>query len=147
MSFASTRGRCRTAVLATLAALVLCLLLPCSVSAQRGSYREGRPDRYEGAPRPGVITPERLERWRSKTPEEREQIRERYHRWKELPPERRERILERYLHEPPPAGPRGGAPGYSPPTDRPSGPPGAPPGYSPRPNPRFPDRGPKPPRE
>jgi hypothetical protein len=45
--------------------------------------------------RSGEVTPEKLERWRTMTPEERERIRRRYHRWKELPPERRERILER----------------------------------------------------
>ena len=45
--------------------------------------------------RAGDVTPEKLERWRTMTPEERERIRRRYHRWKELPPERRERILER----------------------------------------------------
>ena len=44
--------------------------------------------------RAGEVTPEKLERWRTMTPEERERIRRRYHRWKELPPERRERILE-----------------------------------------------------
>ena len=45
--------------------------------------------------RAGEVTPEKLERWRTMTPEERERIRRRYHRWKELPPEQRERILER----------------------------------------------------
>src|SRR3989304_2937316 len=43
----------------------------------------------------GEVTPEKLERWRTMTPEEREKVRERYRRWKELPPERKERILER----------------------------------------------------
>lgn len=43
----------------------------------------------------GKVTPEKLTRWRTMTPEERERYRKRYHRWKELPPERRERILER----------------------------------------------------
>ena len=43
----------------------------------------------------GEVTPEKLKRWRTMTPEEREKVRERYHRWKELPPERKERILER----------------------------------------------------
>ncbi len=73
--------------------------------------RHGGPDRGGAAPRereegsgwkddmpmgrPGEVTPEKLERWRTKTPEERERIRRRYHRWKELPPEQRERILER----------------------------------------------------
>jgi hypothetical protein len=73
--------------------------------------RHGGPDRVGAAPRereegsgwkddlpmarPGEVTPEKLERWRTMTPEERERIRRRYHRWKELPPEQRERILER----------------------------------------------------
>ncbi len=43
----------------------------------------------------GEVTPDKLERWRRMSPEERERIREKYHRWKELTPERRERILER----------------------------------------------------
>jgi hypothetical protein len=43
----------------------------------------------------GEVTPEKIERWRTMTPEERERIRERYRRWKELPPERKARILER----------------------------------------------------
>ena len=50
------------------------------------------PDRPRGEP----VSPERLERWRSMSPEERERIRERYRRWKELPPEERERIKERH---------------------------------------------------
>ena len=50
------------------------------------------PDRLRGEP----VSPERLERWRSMSPEERERIRERYRRWKELPPEERERIKERH---------------------------------------------------
>jgi hypothetical protein len=45
--------------------------------------------------REGEITPEKLERWRRKTPEEKERIRERYRRWESLTPEQRERILER----------------------------------------------------
>jgi len=44
---------------------------------------------------PGQLTPEKIERWRRMSPEERERIRERYRRWKALPPERRERLLER----------------------------------------------------
>lgn len=70
-----------------------------------GSERTGpepgeREEKYgwQGGPevaRPGIVTPENLERWRSMTPEEREKIRRRYHRWKDLSPERRERILER----------------------------------------------------
>jgi len=43
----------------------------------------------------GEVTPDKLDRWRTMTPEERERYRERYRRWKTLPPERRERILER----------------------------------------------------
>jgi len=43
----------------------------------------------------GDVTPEKLDRWRSMTPEERERLRERYLRWKTLPPERRKQILER----------------------------------------------------
>lgn len=43
----------------------------------------------------GEVTPEKLKRWQTMTPEERERIRSRYRRWKKLPPERRERILER----------------------------------------------------
>jgi Protein of unknown function (DUF3106) len=41
------------------------------------------------------VTPEKLDRWRSMTPEERERLRKRYLRWKSLPPERRKQILER----------------------------------------------------
>jgi hypothetical protein len=43
----------------------------------------------------GEVTPEKIQRWRNMTPEDRERIRERYRRWKELPPERKARILER----------------------------------------------------
>lgn len=43
----------------------------------------------------GEVTPEKLDRWRSMTPEERERFRERYRRWEKLPPERRKSILER----------------------------------------------------
>ncbi len=43
----------------------------------------------------GSPSPDRLERWREMSPEERERIRERYRRWKDLPPEKRERIIER----------------------------------------------------
>ena len=43
----------------------------------------------------GEVTPEKLERWRTMAPKERERYRERYRRWKKLPPKRRERILER----------------------------------------------------
>lgn len=43
----------------------------------------------------GKVTPEKYERWRNMTPEERERYRERYRRWKKLSPKRRERILER----------------------------------------------------
>ena len=52
--------------------------------------------RFEGqrVAQSGKFTPEKLERWRSKSPEEKERIRKRYHRWKNLSPERRERILE-----------------------------------------------------
>ena len=49
------------------------------------------PDRPQGEP----LSPERLERWRTMSPEERERVRERYRRWKELSPEQRERIKER----------------------------------------------------
>jgi len=49
------------------------------------------PDRPRGEP----LSPERLERWRSMSPEERDRIRERYRRWKELSPEQQERIRER----------------------------------------------------
>lgn len=43
----------------------------------------------------GEVTPEKLARWRSMTPEERERLRKRYLRWKTLSPERRKQILER----------------------------------------------------
>lgn len=42
----------------------------------------------------GKVTPEKLERWRSMPPEQKDRIRNRYRRWKNLSPERRERILE-----------------------------------------------------
>lgn len=53
--------------------------------------------RKEGArvAQAGEVTPEKLDRWRSMTPEERERFRERYRRWEKLPPERRKRIRER----------------------------------------------------
>lgn len=70
--------------------------------SDRGAGRQERPTVAEGRvprgtirERPGQVTPERIERWRRMSPEEREQIRERYRRWKDLPPERRERSLER----------------------------------------------------
>ncbi len=43
----------------------------------------------------GEVTREKIERWRSMTPEERGRIREQYRTWKSLPPDQRERILER----------------------------------------------------
>jgi hypothetical protein len=43
----------------------------------------------------GKVTPEKLTRWRTMTPEERERYRKRHRRWKKLPPDRRKRILER----------------------------------------------------
>jgi len=49
------------------------------------------PDRPRGEP----LSPERIERWRAMSPEERERIRERYRRWQELSPEQQERIKER----------------------------------------------------
>ena len=94
MSAASSRAWDGTAFLAPILALALGLLSPCLVYAEDGPYRGGRPDGFQAA-RPGEISPDKLERWRSMPPEERERIRERYHRWKELPPEKKERILER----------------------------------------------------
>jgi len=43
-----------------------------------------------------ALSPDRIERWRSMSPEERERIRERYRRWKELTPEQRERVKARH---------------------------------------------------
>lgn len=76
------------------ALVVLAAFLFTSCPAAEAQNRGGGPHRYQAA-RPGEITPDKVERWRRMTPEERERIRERYHRWKELPPEQRERILER----------------------------------------------------
>lgn len=57
---------------------------------------DGGPGRRERArvAKAGDVTPEKLERWRSMTPEERDRYRKRYRRWKRLTPERRKRILE-----------------------------------------------------
>jgi len=77
---------------AALVVLVLCLASPCV--AADAQNRGGNPEGIQKT-RPGEITPDRLERWRQMTPEERERVRERYRRWKELPPEQQERILER----------------------------------------------------
>jgi len=71
------------------AALWLLLSLP-GVAHARGP-ETGPPD----PPKVEKVPQERLEQWRSMSPEERERIRERYRRWKELSPEKRERILER----------------------------------------------------
>lgn len=67
---------------------------------RRGGPPQDRQDpsgRWNGlrSAQAGQVTPEKLERWRAMTPEERGKIRERYRRWKDLPPERRESILER----------------------------------------------------
>lgn len=76
------------------ALVVLAICLAVSFPSAEASNRGGRPDRVQPG-HAGEITPEKLERWRQKTPEERERIRERYHRWKEMSPEQRERIIER----------------------------------------------------
>ncbi len=59
--------------------------------------RDGDSGRKKGSrmAQAGEVTPEKLDRWRSMTPEEREKYRQRYRRWEKLPPERRKRILER----------------------------------------------------
>ena len=59
--------------------------------------RDGDSGRKKGArmAQAGEVTPEKLDRWRSMTPEERAKYRERYRRWEKLPPDRRKRILER----------------------------------------------------
>ncbi|MDH3238079.1 MAG: DUF3106 domain-containing protein [Deltaproteobacteria bacterium] len=59
--------------------------------------RDGDSGRRKGVrvAQSGEVTPEKLDRWRSMTPEEREKYRERYRRWEKLPPERRKKILER----------------------------------------------------
>lgn len=61
-----------------------------------GSVPGARPDLPERlrVAQAGKVTPEKLERWRSMSPENKERIRERYRHWKTLSPERRERILE-----------------------------------------------------
>ncbi|MGA6994105.1 MAG: DUF3106 domain-containing protein [Candidatus Deferrimicrobiaceae bacterium] len=77
------------------------LSVPSAGGLSRGGIASGESDGDYGrekGPRmaqAGEVTPEKLDRWRSMTPEERERYRERYSRWKELPPERRKRILER----------------------------------------------------
>ena len=71
-----------------------------SAGGARGSSATGETERGPGRKESarvghaGEVTPEKLDRWRSMTPEERERYRERYHRWKNLSPERRNRILE-----------------------------------------------------
>jgi hypothetical protein len=62
---------------------------------ERPAGAEGRVPRGMTREQPGRVTPEKLERWRGMSPEERDRIRERYRRWKELPPERRDRLMER----------------------------------------------------
>ena len=86
-------------------ALALCLAVMATGRQAVAGGRDGAPSgrrgdafvRAEGrrVAQAGEVTPEKIERWRTMTPEDRERIRERYHRWKELPPERKERILER----------------------------------------------------
>ncbi len=72
-----------------------------SAGLPRGEIASGESDgdsgRKKGArmAQAGEVTPEKLGRWRSMTPEERERLRERYRRWKTLSPERRKQILER----------------------------------------------------
>ena len=86
-------------------ALALCLAVMATGREAVAGGRDGAPSGRRGeafvpaegrrVARPGEVTPEKIERWRTMKPEDREKIRERYHRWKELPPERKERILER----------------------------------------------------
>lgn len=94
-----TRG-----ILAGAVAVVLSLSILISGGAVAGPRNGAGPEERRSASRfaegvrmaqAGEVTPEKLERWRAMTPEEREKLRGRYHRWKELSPERRERILER----------------------------------------------------
>lgn len=56
---------------------------------------DGRMQRGTILAQPGQVTPDKIERWRRMSPDERERIRERYRRWKVLPPERRDRLMER----------------------------------------------------
>ncbi|MGE5664525.1 MAG: DUF3106 domain-containing protein [Deltaproteobacteria bacterium] len=65
------------------------------VRMERPAGAEGRVPRGTIREQPGQVTPEKIERWRGMSPEERDRIRERYRRWKDLPPERRERLMER----------------------------------------------------
>lgn len=76
--------------LAVFPAALWLLLSPPGIAFARGPGA-GTPD----SPQVDNVPRERLERWRSLSPEQRERIRERYRRWKELPPGERERILER----------------------------------------------------
>jgi hypothetical protein len=72
-----------------------------SADLSRGEIASGESDgdsgRKKGArmAQAGKVTPEKLNRWRSMTPGERERLRKRYLRWKSLSPERRKQILER----------------------------------------------------
>jgi len=70
-------------------ALWLLLSPPGGADARESEPGPSDPPKVENVPQ------ERLERWRSMSPEERDRIRERYLRWKELSPEKQERILER----------------------------------------------------
>ena len=47
-----------------------------------------------GVAQTGEVTPDKLKRWQSMPPAEKERVRKRYRRWKNLSPERKERILE-----------------------------------------------------
>lgn len=79
------------------------LLLPGMAAGSAAPERDGRAHGSSGISgagrlrlaQAGEITPEKIERWRRMTPDQRKRIRERYRRWKALPPERRERVLKR----------------------------------------------------
>lgn len=92
MSLEAYGGTAKKALCASLFALALCLVPSGSAADSRS--RGGGPEKFRDT-RPGEVTPERMERWRRMSPEERERVRERYHRWKELPQEQKERILDR----------------------------------------------------
>lgn len=96
----------RRAACAVLGALLAALAwhtgIPGPADARsRSDSAPGPPALEREAPRgtilaqPGEVTPEKIERWRRMSPEERARIRERYRQWKALPPERRDRLVER----------------------------------------------------
>lgn len=84
----------------TIAAALFLLLLGVLLSLPETAHARGYGQCLAESSGPdsggAALSPDRLERWRSMSPEERDRIRERYRRWKELTPEQRERVKARH---------------------------------------------------